>query len=85
VPEEQRFAGIWSNPPIRIGKHSLHGLLTHWLDRLDRTGRARLVVQKHLGSDSLVRWLEGEGYPTRRVLSKRTYRVLEVRSRATAP
>jgi 16S rRNA (guanine1207-N2)-methyltransferase len=84
VPRGQRFAGIWSNPPVRIGKQALHELLTHWLDRLDTVGRARLVVQKYLGSDSLARWLEAEGYPTRRVLSEKTYRVLEVRPRATA-
>jgi 16S rRNA (guanine1207-N2)-methyltransferase len=84
VPTEQRFAGIWSNPPIRIGKRALHELLTSWLDRLDTVGRARLVVQKYLGSDSLVRWLEAEGYSARRVLSEKTYRVLEVQSRAAA-
>jgi len=29
-----RFAGIWSNPPVRIGKDALHALLGHWLARL---------------------------------------------------
>ena len=57
--------GIWSNPPIRIGKPALHGLLTTWLDRLVPDGRAWLVVQRHLGADSLARWLtEGEGWAT---------------------
>ena len=46
-----RFDAIWSNPPIRIGKEALHSLLTLWLDRLTPTGRAWLVVQKHLGAD----------------------------------
>ena len=27
VPADVRFAGIWSNPPIRIGKAALHELL----------------------------------------------------------
>jgi 16S rRNA (guanine1207-N2)-methyltransferase len=30
-----RFAGIWSNPPVRIGKDALHALLAEWLGRLD--------------------------------------------------
>jgi len=84
VGGEMRFAGMWSNPPIRIGKPALHGLLTTWLDRLALGARARLVVQKHLGSDSLARWLEAEGYPTERVVSENAYRVLEVGGRAAA-
>jgi 16S rRNA (guanine1207-N2)-methyltransferase len=28
------FAGIWSNPPVRIGKPALHELLRTWLARL---------------------------------------------------
>ena len=35
VPEGLRFAAIWSNPPIRIGKAELHALLLRWLPRLD--------------------------------------------------
>ena len=61
VPADIRFAGIWSNPPIRIGKPALHDLLRSWLDRLDDDAHAWLVVQKHLGSDSLARWLEEIG------------------------
>jgi 16S rRNA (guanine1207-N2)-methyltransferase len=29
-----RLAGIWSNPPVRIGKAALHELLSTWLRRL---------------------------------------------------
>jgi 16S rRNA (guanine1207-N2)-methyltransferase len=84
VPPDARFAAIWSNPPIRIGKPALHGLLTGWLDRLIPPGRARLVVHKHLGSDSLARWLENEGYPTSRVTSVKGYRILETAPRGAA-
>ncbi|MHB1446149.1 MAG: class I SAM-dependent methyltransferase [Acidimicrobiales bacterium] len=83
MPGEMRFAGMWSNPPIRIGKPALHALLVTWLDRLAPGARGRLVVQKHLGSDSLARWLEAEGYPTARVISENAYRILEVGRRAT--
>ncbi len=79
VPDDVRFDGIWSNPPIRVGKDVLHSLLSTWLARLTPEGRAWLVVQKHLGSDSLQRWLEASGWPTARLVSRAGYRVLEVR------
>jgi 16S rRNA (guanine1207-N2)-methyltransferase len=81
VPAEVRFAGIWSNPPIRIGKPALHGLLERWLGRLDPDADAAawLVVHKHLGSDSLARWLDSIGHPTTRLASRSGYRILEVR------
>lgn len=83
VPAELRFDVIWSNPPIRIGKAALHELLRHWLDRLTPgTGRAWLVVQKHLGSDSLMAWLQAEGWATRRHAPRQAYRILEVSARA---
>ena len=84
-PAGPPLAGLWSNPPIRIGKPALHGLLTTWLDRLAPEARARLVVHKHLGSDSLARWLEGEGFPTERVISVKGYRVLEIGARSPHP
>ena len=84
VPDGVRFATIWSNPPIRIGKTALHELLLAWLARLTPDGNAALVVQKHLGADSLHRWLDGHGFTTRRVLSKAGYRLLAVEAAETA-
>jgi 16S rRNA (guanine1207-N2)-methyltransferase len=79
VPDDLVVDEIWSNPPIRIGKVELHALLTGWLDRLrPGTGRAHLVVHKHLGSDSLVRWLVDQGWPTTRLGSRAGYRILTV-------
>lgn len=78
VPAELRFATIYSNPPIRIGKAALHELLLHWLARLLDGGHAYLVVHKHLGSDSLQRWLAEQGYPATRLASVRGFRVLDV-------
>ncbi|CAM8643271.1 RsmC 16S RNA G1207 methylase RsmC [Acidimicrobiia bacterium] len=75
------FDAIWSNPPIRIGKEALHALLLYWLDRLAPGGKAWLVVQKHLGADSLGAWLEGEGWSTTRLVSRAGYRLLEVAAR----
>jgi 16S rRNA (guanine1207-N2)-methyltransferase len=78
VPPAVRFAGIWSNPPIRIGKAALHDLLVEWLPRLDGGAVAWLVVHRHLGADSLVTWLRGEGWQVTRTASKRGYRILQV-------
>jgi 16S rRNA (guanine1207-N2)-methyltransferase len=75
------FGGIWSNPPIRIGKEALHRLLAGWLGRLAPGGRAYLVVQRNLGADSLHRWLGEQGWPTARIASRAGYRVLEVTAR----
>jgi 16S rRNA (guanine1207-N2)-methyltransferase len=79
VPADLRFAEIWSNPPVRVGKAVLHELLDMWLPRLAPGGRALLVVQKHLGADSLHRWLVGRGWEVERRTSRMAYRVLEVR------
>jgi 16S rRNA (guanine1207-N2)-methyltransferase len=80
VPDDMRFECIWSNPPIRIGKPALHDLLTTWLSRLIPAGYAVLVVHKHLGADSLQRWLIERGFPTDRLASSSGYRVLVSRS-----
>jgi 16S rRNA (guanine1207-N2)-methyltransferase len=77
----QRYDAIWSNPPIRIGKAALHTLLTTWLDRLAPDGTAHLVIQKHLGSDSLQRWLNDQGWTAERVASRSSYRILTVHAR----
>ena len=76
VPDDITFDAIYSNPPVRIGKEALHDLLTRWLPRLAADGTAYLVVQRHLGADSLQAWLEREGFPTRRLASSKGYRVL---------
>lgn len=84
VPDDLWFDAIWSNPPIRIGKDELHALLTRWLTRLTDDGEAWLVVQKHLGADSLQRWLDSQGFRTERVASKAGFRILRIRSSSHA-
>ena len=81
VDADVAFTAIWSNPPIRIGKEALHMLLLRWLPRLAAGGHAELVVQKHLGADSLHRWLGEElptGFSVSRTASSKGYRVLRV-------
>jgi 16S rRNA (guanine1207-N2)-methyltransferase len=79
APDEadgQPFDVIWANPPIRVGKAALHEVLLRWLGRLAPNGTAVLVVNRHLGADSLQRWLGDEGYPAERMASKKGYRLL---------
>jgi 16S rRNA G1207 methylase RsmC len=82
VPGNLEFSGIWSNPPIRIGKKELHELLLFWLPRLEKDADAFLVVQKNLGSDSLQKWLQEQlsmDYLVSRHTSAKTYRVIKVK------
>jgi 16S rRNA G1207 methylase RsmC len=84
VPADLSFSGIWSNPPIRIGKDALHKLLLSWLPRLKNDAEAYLVVQKNLGADSLHRWLEAElpkNFSTIRVETSKSFRVLRIAHR----
>ncbi|WP_285733725.1 methyltransferase [Nocardiopsis sp. ATB16-24] len=73
------FDAVWSNPPIRVGKKVLHTMLRTWLGRLTPQGVAHLVVQRHLGADSLHTWLDSQGLATERVASRAGFRVLAVR------
>jgi 16S rRNA (guanine1207-N2)-methyltransferase len=82
VPGHLRFATIWSNPPIRVGKEVLHGLLESWLPRLEPGADAWLVVQKNLGADSLQAWMNttmGETVAVERASTSKGYRVLRAR------
>jgi 16S rRNA (guanine1207-N2)-methyltransferase len=73
-----RLDAIWSNPPVRIGKDALHGLLSGWLGRLAPAGHAYLVIGRNLGADSLHRWLAGQGWPVTRLAARSGYRLLQV-------
>ncbi|MFI1993285.1 class I SAM-dependent methyltransferase [Actinoplanes sp. NPDC020271] len=78
VPEEVRFAQIWSNPPTHVGKAELHALMERWLPRLAPGGVAWLVINRNLGGDSLHAWLVERGRQVERVASQKGFRVLKV-------
>ncbi|MCB7137753.1 class I SAM-dependent methyltransferase [Cellulosimicrobium marinum] len=84
VPDDVAFAALWSNPPIRVGKEVLHGMLLRWLPRLAPGAVAHLVVQRNLGADSLQRWLVEHlapvlpGAEVSRAASAKGFRVLTV-------
>lgn len=84
VPDDVTFMTIWSNPPIRVGKNELHGLLEKWLPRLESGSDAWLVVQRNLGSDSLQRWMQTtfpENFSFVRAATNKGFRVLRARRR----
>ena len=84
VPDDVTFTTIWSNPPIRVGKNELHGLLEKWLPRLDSASDGWLVVQRNLGSDSLHRWLQAtfpDDFTFVRTATNKGYRVLRARKK----
>lgn len=85
VPDDVRFMAIWSNPPIRVGKNELHGMLDLWLPRLREDADAWLVVSRNLGSDSLHKWMESRfaGHlSVSRAATHKGFRVLRVRNRS---
>lgn len=88
VPDDVSFRTIRSNPPIRVGKNELHGLLERWIPRLDERSDAWLVVQRNLGADSLQRWIGATfqpGYSVFRTATGKGYRILKVRKHGTPP
>jgi 16S rRNA (guanine1207-N2)-methyltransferase len=78
VPGEVMFDQIWSNPPTHVGKAELHALLERWMPRLAPDGTAWLVINRHLGGDSLHSWLVGLGWTVERTASQKGFRVLRV-------
>jgi 16S rRNA (guanine1207-N2)-methyltransferase len=88
VPEETVFRTIRSNPPIRVGKNELHGMLERWIPRLDERSDGWFVIARNLGSDSLQRWLSStfpHGYSVHRAATARGFRVLKVRRHGSTP
>jgi 16S rRNA (guanine1207-N2)-methyltransferase len=74
-----RLAGLWSNPPVRIGKGPLHDMLRRWLARLGPEAAATLVMGRNLGADSLHTWLaQDEGWQVTRLAARSGYRLLRV-------
>jgi 16S rRNA G1207 methylase RsmC len=77
-----QFDGIWSNPPIRVGKEVLHSIMDTWLPRLTEGAEGYLVVAKQLGADSFAKWLEDrfgqQGFDIARVDNDKGFRVIRV-------
>jgi 16S rRNA (guanine1207-N2)-methyltransferase len=78
VPADVTFDQIWSNPPTHVGKAELHAVLDRWLPCLAPDGVAWLVINRHLGGDSLHAWLSDRDWVVERTASQKGYRVLRV-------
>jgi 16S rRNA G1207 methylase RsmC len=81
VPVDLEFSGIWSNPPIRVGKEELHNILQTWLPRLKAECESYLVVAKDLGADSLLKWLQSEllaEFDAQRIETAKGFRIIRV-------
>jgi 16S rRNA (guanine1207-N2)-methyltransferase len=78
VPADVVFSGIWSNPPIRVGKEALHAILSEWLPRLDEECEAYLVVSKDLGADTLIKWMQSTfaDLSTERIETAKGFRII---------
>ena len=74
VPADVRFETIWSNPRSTSARLPC-ALLERWLARLAADGVAHLVVQKHLGSDSLQKWINAQnpGLVCTRISSSKSF------------
>ena len=60
-------------------------MLERWLPRLDDDATAWLVVAKHLGADSLQRWIADDlGFDVERAATSKGFRVLAARHAADA-
>lgn len=84
IADSQMLDGIWSNPPIRVGKTVLHELMQTWIPRLKPGASAMLVVQKQLGAESFRKWLETSfaGFSVARHSIDKGYRVIRVTNSA---
>lgn len=76
LARERGIDGLWSNPPVRIGKPRLHQLLLDWFEHL--SGYATIVISKNLGADSLATWLVNQSYTVERLGSAGGFRVLDI-------
>jgi 16S rRNA (guanine1207-N2)-methyltransferase len=56
--EEQRFAVIITNPPIRAGKKVVHGMFEGSKERLHKGGELWVVIQKKQGAPSAMQKME---------------------------
>jgi 16S rRNA G1207 methylase RsmC len=83
VPAGVTFDQIWTNPPTHVGKAGLHAILERWLPRLAPDGIAWLVINRHLGGDSLHAWLVERDWQVERMASQKGFRVLRARRKTS--
>lgn len=70
---------IWFNPPVRIGKDTLHAVWTAWRVKLHPGRITCLVMGRNLGADTFAAWARDSGWETGRLTSSKGFRALQLR------
>lgn len=66
---DKKYSAIVSNPPIRAGKHVVHGVISEAYDYLEDDGTLMIVIQKKQGAPSAMNKME-EVYGNCEVITK---------------
>lgn len=75
----ESFDLILSNPPIRAGKHVVHGLFEQSIQALNPGGELWIVIQKKQGSPSAFSKLEELYEKVEEVTKKKGYRIFRAK------
>ncbi|WP_080147342.1 class I SAM-dependent methyltransferase [Marinilactibacillus piezotolerans] len=75
--QHKAFAGIFSNPPIRAGKQTVHRILEEAVDYLKPGGLLTIVIQKKQGAPSAQKKMESVFGNVERIALDRGYWILQ--------
>lgn len=79
--KNKKFAGIFSNPPIRAGKQVVHEILEESYDYLIEGGALQIVIQKKQGAPSAREKMKEVFGNVERIALEKGYWILESRRR----
>jgi len=82
--ENQKFAGVISNPPIRAGKQVVHAILETAYDYLVDDGLLLIVIQKKQGAPSAKKKMEEVFSNVKRINLEKGYWILASRKNKNA-
>ena len=77
--EEEKFASILTNPPIRAGKKVVHDILEQSYERLAMNGELWVVIQKKQGAPSAIAKLEAFFNEVNVVEKKKGYFIIQAK------
>ena len=77
--QNNKYAAIISNPPIRAGKKVVHEILEKAYDRLVQNGELWIVIQKKQGAPSAIDKLEEVFEEVEVVLKKKGYYIIKAK------
>lgn len=77
--KSKEFAGIFSNPPIRAGKETVHAILEDSFQHLKKEGRLTIVIQKKQGAPSAKKKMQEVFGNVERLIQDKGYWILQSR------